>query len=65
MAMVENGTTAGTGTDEFYAELHKVMDAFLDQGIVAKNKLRSSAKELSEYLYKRRKTILLCRRLCF
>lgn len=36
MAMVENGTTAGTGTDEFYAELRKVMDAFLDQGIVAK-----------------------------
>lgn len=36
LAMAENGTTAGTGNEEFFAKMRETMDAFLDRGIVAK-----------------------------
>lgn len=36
LALFENGTQAGTATEDFFAQLRECMDNFLDQGIIAK-----------------------------
>ena len=35
LAVVENGTTLGTGSDEFYAKEREIMNSFLDRGMHA------------------------------
>lgn len=45
LAMVENGTQAGTGNDEFFAQMRSIMDAFLDRGIVAPTSRDIPAKD--------------------
>ena len=52
LALIENGTREGTGNDEFFAEIRKCMDDFLDRGIKGDTSYDISPKEWPLYYTK-------------